>query len=156
MMDNSSSSGTDAAWRGGQTDSSKNNNNTRQGGCSKLNHNSNKSKKSRGEAKSTKFKGRLADLKGCIFDCFEPTQGNRHVTTKREIEEYTGHTYKYGADTMWALENNKVFQAKILNDPVEIASLTQNLLWQKTIELHYAALRPTIKWFKNICWKYCV
>ena len=69
-------------------------------------HNNNNSNNKKNLSTSTqKFVGRCDDLKGNIFDCSNAKQSDLFVSTKREIEQYIGRTYTYGADTKWSLEN---------------------------------------------------
>ena len=101
------SSGTAAGNAGNNNNAvngNKSGNNTGRQGHGKFNRNNNNNnskknnntKKSTSDAKATKFEGHCEGLKGFIFDCSGPTQADRYVTTKREIEEYIGRTYKYG------------------------------------------------------------
>ena len=133
MTDSGDKTGTAAAGGGGQANSGNNNNNKNNNG--RFNRGKkNNSKKSTTDAKSTKFEGRCADLKGHIFDCSGPTQADRYVVTKREIEEYIGRTYKYGNDTKRTLENGELYQPPVPPDPVEGGSATMKLIWQKSVE----------------------
>ncbi len=46
----------------------------------------------------TKFDGKCEELKGHIFDCTDVRQSDQYSRTVKEIAEYVGRTYKYGAD----------------------------------------------------------
>jgi hypothetical protein len=55
--------------------------------------------------KAPKFEGRCDDLSGHVYDYASPRQAaDQYTKTTREICEYIGRTYKYGADTKMALE----------------------------------------------------
>ena len=82
---------------GGHGSNNRNCNNRNHGNKNKNRNNNNKS--------DSGFKGKCPDLAGHIFDCSMPTHADLYVTTKEEIEDYIGRTYKYGGDIKWSIAN---------------------------------------------------
>ena len=68
--------------------------------------NKNRNRNTNGKSDSG-FKGKCTDLAGHIFDCSKPGQADPCITTKEEIEDYVGRTYKYGGDIKWSIKNLK-------------------------------------------------
>ena len=52
-----------------------------------------------------RFEGRCEDLNGSTYDCSDPRQAaDMYTKTTKEVAEYVGRTYKYGADIKLAIE----------------------------------------------------
>jgi hypothetical protein len=85
----------------------------------------------------SKFEGRCEDLSGHIYDYANPRQAADQFTkTTREICEYLGRTYKYGADTKMALETMAEPTFAEPTDPVATATRTQVRIWEKQVDEH--------------------
>jgi hypothetical protein len=50
--------------------------------------------------------GRNDDLKGHVFDCANGKQTYQYAVTMKELAEYVGSTFTYGADIRWSLEHD--------------------------------------------------
>jgi Reverse transcriptase (RNA-dependent DNA polymerase)/Zinc knuckle len=85
--------------------------------------------------RASKFEGRCDDLKGHIYDYANPRQAaDQYTKTTREICEYVGRTYKYGADTKSALENLAVPTLAPPADHADKANRAEIRLWEKRID----------------------
>jgi hypothetical protein len=85
----------------------------------------------------SKFEGRCEDLSGHIYDYVNPRQAADQFTkTTREICEYVGRTYKYGADTKMALETMAEPTFTEPTDPDATATRTQVRNWEKQVDEH--------------------
>jgi hypothetical protein len=73
---------------------------------------------SSGTSKQTKFDGKCEELKGHIFDCTDVRQSDQYSRTVKEIAEYVGRTYKYGADARMAVEQLARPTIEVPNDPL--------------------------------------
>lgn len=82
-----------------------------------------------------KFEGKCPELAGHIYDYSNARQAaDKYTKTTREICEYVGRTYKFGADTKVALQTLKkpVFQDP--PDPPPSATRTQIRKWEKHVD----------------------
>jgi hypothetical protein len=55
------------------------------------------------------FQGRCDDLRGHVLDCAVGKQAYRYTMTMKEIAEYIGSNFTYGADIRWSLEQEEEF-----------------------------------------------
>jgi hypothetical protein len=44
-----------------------------------------------------------------VFDCANGKQADQYAVTMKEIAEYIGSNYAYGADIRWSLEHEALF-----------------------------------------------
>jgi hypothetical protein len=87
--------------------------------------------------RATKFEGSCDALKGHIYDYTSPRQAaDQYTKTTREICEYVGSTFKYGADTKTALETLAVPTFPEPVDPPAGATRTQERIWEKQVDEH--------------------
>ena len=85
--------------------------------------------------RAPKFEGRCDELSGHIYEYASTRQAvDMYTKTTREICEYVGRTYKYGADTKMALETLAVPTFPHPNDPPENASRTEVRMWEKAVD----------------------
>lgn len=81
-----------------------------------------------------RFEGKCEDLNGCTYDCSDPRQAaDMYTKTTKEIAEYVGRTYKYGADIRMAIETLIVPTFSEPTDPPKEASRTQVRIWEKRV-----------------------
>jgi hypothetical protein len=59
--------------------------------------------------KAEPFRGRNEGLKGHVFECTDGRQGDQFTVTMKEIAEYVGSNYSYGADIRWTVEHDALF-----------------------------------------------
>jgi len=91
-------------------------------------------KQSASTPKAPRFTGRCDDLDGYIYDVSSPRQAADTFTkTTREVAEYVGQTYKYGADAQLAIEKLAPPIIAEPDDPEENASGTINRIWEKDV-----------------------
>ena len=87
--------------------------------------------------KAPKFEGRCEELSGHVYDYANARKAADQFTkTTREICEYVGRTYKYGADTRTALESLAVPVFVEPLDPPADATRTQVRMWEKEVDEH--------------------
>ena len=85
--------------------------------------------------RASRFEGRCEELKGHVYDYANPRQAaNQYTKTTREICEYVGRMYKYGADAKMALEGLQVPMFTQPEDPPEDATRTAIRMWEKRID----------------------
>ena len=84
-----------------------------------------------------KFEGKCAALNGNIYDCSDSRQADQFVKTTKEIAEYVGTTYKYGADVRMAVEQLSMPTLELPEDPPANASQTVMKLWEKQTTSNY-------------------
>ena len=80
------------------------------------------------------------------------------VTTKEEIEDYVGRTYKYGGDIKWSIENLEKHAIEELEDLPDDHTNTQELIWKKHIEeyvKHNTQLTENLKTVYSLAWGQC-
>ena len=76
--------------------------------------------------KQTKFEGKCEELTtGHIFDCTDVRQSDQYSKTVKEIAEFVGRTYKYGADARSAIEHLVRPNLQEPSDPPDNATKTQ-------------------------------
>jgi hypothetical protein len=51
-----------------------------------------------------KFEGKCDQLKGHVCDCTDSRQSDQFTKTTKEVAEYVGLNYRYGADARLAVE----------------------------------------------------
>jgi hypothetical protein len=82
-----------------------------------------------------RFEGKCEDLNGCTYDCSDPRQAaDMYTKTTKEIAEYVGRTYKYGADIRMAIETLVIPTIAEPTDPPADASRTQVRIWEKRVD----------------------
>jgi bisphosphoglycerate-independent phosphoglycerate mutase (AlkP superfamily) len=59
--------------------------------------------------KAVPFRGRNEGLKGHVFECTGGRQGDQFTVTMKEIAEYVGSNYSYGADIRWTVQHEALF-----------------------------------------------
>jgi hypothetical protein len=84
--------------------------------------------------KQTKFEGKCDELKGHIFDCTDVRQSDQYSKTVKEIAEFVGRTYKYGADARLAVEHLARPNLQEPSDPPDNATKTQLRIWEKKVD----------------------
>jgi hypothetical protein len=85
--------------------------------------------------KPAKFEGRCDALKGNVYDYASSRQAaDQYTKTTREICEYVGTTYKFGAETRIALENLAIPHLAEPADPAANASRTAVRMWEKEVD----------------------
>ena len=104
-----------------QTARNHDNNNNRNNNNNRRNNNNNNNRLQRNKVIShnnnSKFTGCCDALKGHIFDCSSSQQADQYVNTHCEIEKYIGHTFTYGNDTKWSLENLQKYTIDVPEAP---------------------------------------
>jgi hypothetical protein len=55
------------------------------------------------------FQGRCDVLRGHVFDCVVGKEADRFTVTMKEVAEYIGSNFTYGADIRWSLEHEQEF-----------------------------------------------
>jgi hypothetical protein len=113
---------------------------------------------SSGTSKQTKFDGKCEELKGHIFDCTDVRQSDQYSRTVKEIAEYVGRTYKYGADARMAVEQLARPTIEVPNDPPDDATKTQLRIWEKKIDefvKRETYLDENLKTIYSLVWGQC-
>ena len=134
----------------GNNGNNRNRGNRNRGGKNKNRNNNHKN--------DSGFKGKCADLAGHIFDCSKPGQADLYVTTKEEIEDYVGRSYKYGGDIKWSLENLEKYNIDEPEDLPDDHTNTQELIWKKRVEEYVKrdiALTENLKTVYSLVWGQC-
>jgi hypothetical protein len=81
------------------------------------------------------FEGKCKGLKGHTHDVSDPRQAaDVYIKTMKEIAEYVGRTYKYGADMRTAIEGLTLLTFDEPTDPVAGATRTQVRIWEKQVD----------------------
>jgi hypothetical protein len=81
------------------------------------------------------FEGKREGLKGHTYDVSDPRQAaDVYIKTTKEITEYVGRTYKYGADMRTAIEGLTLPTFDEPTDPVDGATRTQVRIWEKQVD----------------------
>jgi hypothetical protein len=80
------------------------------------------------------FQGRCDDLRGHVFDCAVGKEADRYTVTMKEMAEYIGSNFTYGADIRWSLEHEEelVVPKPIILDAT--ADAIDNRIWEKDID----------------------
>jgi hypothetical protein len=82
------------------------------------------------KTKST-FQVRNDDLKGQFFYCDNGKQADQYAVTMKELAEYFGSTFAYGADIRWSLEHeDRCVVPKPEKLPTD-ADEIDNRVWEK-------------------------
>jgi hypothetical protein len=109
--------------------------------------------------RASNFKGRCDDLKGHVYDYANNRQAaNQFTKTTREICEYVGRTYKYGADTKIALETLSEPTFAKPTDPAANATRTDVLLWEMQVDEYVkrkTMLRENLKTAYSLIYGQC-
>jgi hypothetical protein len=80
------------------------------------------------------FQGRCEDLRGHVFDCAVGKEADRYTVTMKEMAEYIGSNFTYGADIRWSLEHEKEF---VVPKPISLdatADAIDKRIWEKEID----------------------
>ena len=81
------------------------------------------------------FDGKCEELKGHIFDCTDVRQSDQYSRTVKEIAEYVGRTYKYGADARMAVEQLARPTLEAPSDPPNSATKIElRIIWEKKVD----------------------
>jgi hypothetical protein len=87
--------------------------------------------------RAPKFKGRCDNLTGHIYNYANPQQAvDQFTKATRDICEYVGRTYKYGADAKMVLET---LAEPTFTEPMDLdatATRTQVRIWEKQVNEH--------------------
>jgi hypothetical protein len=87
--------------------------------------------------RTAKFEGRCEELSGHIYDYASLRQAvDMFTKTTREVCEYVGRMYKYGANTKTVLETLAMPIFAEPTDPAANASCTQVRIWEKQVDEH--------------------
>jgi hypothetical protein len=81
-----------------------------------------------------KFQGRNEDLKGHVFDCADGKQADQYAVTMKEIAEYIGSNYAYGADIRWSLEHEALFMVPKPTKPADNADAIDVRIFEKEVD----------------------
>jgi hypothetical protein len=81
-----------------------------------------------------KFQGRNEDLKGHVFDCADDKQADQYAVTMKDIAEYIGSNYAYGADIHWSLEHEAVFVLPKPTKPADDADAIDVRIFEKQVD----------------------
>jgi hypothetical protein len=81
-----------------------------------------------------KFQGRNEDLKGHVFDCADGKQADQYAVTMKEIAEYIGSNYAYGADIRWSLEHEALFVVPKPTKPAGDADAIDVRIFEKEVD----------------------
>jgi hypothetical protein len=69
-----------------------------------------------------------------VYDCTDSLQSDQFVKTTKEVAEYVGRTYRYGADVRLAVEKIKAPDFAKPSDPPGDASRTAIHVWEKKVD----------------------
>jgi hypothetical protein len=106
----------------------------------------------------TKFDGKCEELKGHIFDCTDVRQSDQYSRTVKEIAEYVGRTYKYGADARMAVEQLARPTLEVPRDPPDNATKTELRIWEKKVDefvKRETYLDENLKTIYSLVWGQC-
>jgi hypothetical protein len=81
-----------------------------------------------------KFQGRNEDLKGHVFDCANGKQADQYAVTMKEIAEYIGSKYAYGADICWSLEHEALFVVPKPMKPADDTDAIDVRIFEKEVD----------------------
>jgi hypothetical protein len=81
-----------------------------------------------------KLQGRNEDLKGHVFDCADGKQADQYAVTMKEIVEYIGSNYAYGADIRWSLEHEAPFVVPRPKKPADDADAIDTRIFKKEVD----------------------
>ncbi len=82
-----------------------------------------------------RFEGICKDLNGRTYDCSDPRQAaDMYTKTTKEVAEYVGRTYKYGADIKLAIETLVAPTFIEPTVPATDATKTQVRIWEKRVD----------------------
>jgi hypothetical protein len=81
-----------------------------------------------------KFQGRNEDLKGRVFDCVDGKQADQYAVTMKEIAEYIGSNYVYGADIRWSLEHEAPFVVPKPTKPADSTDAISVRIFEKEVD----------------------
>jgi hypothetical protein len=85
--------------------------------------------------KTPVFEGKCDELSGYTYDCSDPRQAaDMYTRTTKEIGEYVGRTYKYGADIRQAIEGLILPTFAMPSDPPDKCSRTEERIWEKSVD----------------------
>jgi hypothetical protein len=111
-----------------------------------------------GTPKQAKFDGKCEELKGHIFDCTDVRQSDQYSRTVKEIAEFVGRTYKYGADARMAVEQLARPTLEAPSDPPDDATKTQLRIWEKKVDefvKRETYLDENLKTIYSLVWGQC-
>jgi hypothetical protein len=77
------------------------------------------------------FQGRCDDLRGHVFDCAVRKEADRYTITMKEMAEYVGSNFTYGAEIRWSLEHEEEF---VVPKPITLdttADAIDKRIWEK-------------------------
>jgi hypothetical protein len=80
------------------------------------------------------FQGRCDDLRGHVFDCAVGKEADRYTVTMKEMAEYIGSNFTYGAYIRWSLEHEEEF---VVPKPIILdatADAIDKIIWEKEID----------------------
>jgi hypothetical protein len=72
-------------------------------------------------------------MKGHVFNCTEGKQGDQYTVTVKEIAEYVGSNYSYGADIRWTLEHEALFVVKRPKKPDDMDEI-DTMIFKKEVD----------------------
>jgi hypothetical protein len=84
------------------------------------------------------FQGVCDDLRGYLFDCAFGKQMDRCTMTMKEISEYIGINFTYGADIRWSLEHEEEF---VVPKPIRLDTNEDPIdrrIWENDIQIRQA------------------
>lgn len=111
---------------------------------------------------SAKFKGKCKDLEGVIFDANRFNQADEYIKSVREIAEYVGTNYDYGADIRRSIEEGR--PADIPRPPQPPPSgdgaidPVEEMIWKKELECYVkrkVALSENLRKAYSLVWGQC-
>jgi hypothetical protein len=87
--------------------------------------------------RAMKFKGKMEELKGWIYDCADARQAGQFTRTIKEVAEYAAKKLKdWPSNMQLAIENLEYPTMITSTEPGTNAHETQLLLWQEEMKTH--------------------
>jgi hypothetical protein len=98
------------------------------------------------------------DLKRFTYNCSNSKQADIFTKTTKEVMEYVRWIYKYGSDTMLAIENLEKPTLTLPSDPPSTATKTESRIWEKEVDEHVrkkSYLKENLKTLYSLIWGQC-
>jgi hypothetical protein len=69
-----------------------------------------------------------------VFHCADGKQADQYAVTMKEIAEYIGSNYAYGADIRWSLEHDALFVVPKPTNPADDADAIDTRIFEKGVD----------------------
>jgi hypothetical protein len=69
-----------------------------------------------------------------VFDCDNGKQSDHYAVIMKEVAEYIGSNYAYGADIRWSLEHEALFVVPRPTKPADGADAIDTRIFEKEVD----------------------